>query len=70
MPVMRVLLLEDGVEDARRIGAWLSEDRHDAFRYAEDIDDLAEQSALGVSRLIAFAGNHLASGLHLADLMA
>jgi hypothetical protein len=29
-----------------------------------------EQSALGISRLIAFAGNHLARGLRLADLTA
>jgi hypothetical protein len=29
-----------------------------------------ELSALGVSRLIAFAGNHLDRDLRLADLMA
>jgi hypothetical protein len=29
-----------------------------------------EQAALGMSRLIAFAGNHLARGLCIADLMA
>jgi hypothetical protein len=29
-----------------------------------------EQSALNVSRLIAFAGNHLSRGLDLASLIA
>ena len=29
-----------------------------------------EQSTLGISRLIDFAGNNLAHGLRLADLMA
>ena len=48
----------------RAIGWWIKE------RYRSMRGYKQEQSALGISRLIAWAGNHLASGLHLADLMA
>jgi transposase-like protein len=48
----------------RAIGWWIKE------RYRPMRGYKRERSALGVSRLIAYAGNHLASGLHLADLMA
>jgi transposase-like protein len=48
----------------RAIGWWIKE------RYRPMRGYKQEQSALGISRLIAFAGNHLAHGLHLADLMA
>jgi transposase-like protein len=48
----------------RAIGWWIKE------RYRTMRGYKQEQSALGISRLIAFAGNHLAKGLHLADLMA
>jgi len=48
----------------RAIGWWIKE------RYRSMRGYKQEQSALGVSRLIAWAGNHLANGLCLADLMA
>jgi len=48
----------------RAIGWWIKE------RYRPMRGYKQEQSALGISRLIAFAGNHLARGLRLADLMA
>ena len=48
----------------RAIGWWIKE------RYRSMRGYKQEHSALGVSRLIAFAGNHLARGLRLADLMA
>jgi hypothetical protein len=48
----------------RAIGWWVKE------RYRSMRSYKQEQSALGVSRLIAFAGNHLRCGLCLADLMA
>ena len=48
----------------RAIGWWIKE------RYRSMRGYKQAQSALGISRLIAFAGNHLARGLHLADLMA
>jgi hypothetical protein len=48
----------------RAIGWWIKE------RYRSMRSYKQERSALGVSRLIAFAGNHLAHGLRLADLMA
>jgi transposase-like protein len=48
----------------RAIGWWIKE------RYRSMRGYKQEQSALGISRLIAFAGNHLAHGLQLADLMA
>ena len=48
----------------RAIGWWIKE------RYRSMRGYKQEQSALGVSRLIAFAGNHLRRGLRLADLMA
>lgn len=48
----------------RAIGWWIKE------RYRSMRGYKQEQSALGISRLIAWAGNHLARGLHLADLMA
>jgi hypothetical protein len=48
----------------RAIGWWIKE------RYRSMRGYKREQSALGMSRLIAFAGNHLARGLRLADLMA
>jgi len=48
----------------RAIGWWIKE------RYRSMRGYKQERSALGVSRLIAFAGNHLARGLRLADLMA
>ena len=48
----------------RAIG-WRIKERYRSMRGYKQ-----EQSALGISRLIAFAGNHLARGLRLADLMA
>jgi transposase-like protein len=48
----------------RAIGWWIKE------RYRSMRGYKQEQSALGVSRLIAFAGNNLARGLRLADLLA
>jgi transposase-like protein/ribosomal protein S27AE len=48
----------------RSIGWWVKE------RYRSMRGYKREQSALNVSRLIAFAGNHLARGLDLATLMA
>jgi hypothetical protein len=48
----------------RAIGWWIKE------RYRSMRGYKQEHSALGVSRLIAFAGNNLARGLRLADLMA
>jgi hypothetical protein len=48
----------------RAIGWWIKE------RYRSMKGYKREQSALNVSRLIAFAGNHLAGGLDLADLIA
>lgn len=48
----------------RAIGWWIKE------RYRSMRGYKQTQSALGVSRLIAFAGNNLARGLRLADLMA
>jgi len=48
----------------RAIGWWIKE------RYRSMRSYKQEPSALGVSRLIAYAGNHLARGLRLADLMA
>ncbi|MCZ7552555.1 MAG: hypothetical protein M5U05_08220 [Anaerolineales bacterium] len=56
----------DGTNNAceRAIGWWIKE------RYRSMRGYKQERSALGVSRLIALAGNHLARGLRLADLMA
>ena len=48
----------------RAIGWWIKE-RYRSMRGYKQV-----HSALGISRLIAFAGNHLARGLRLADLMA
>ena len=48
----------------RAIGWWIKE------RYRSMRGYKQEQSALEISRLIAFAGNNLARGLRLADLMA
>jgi len=48
----------------RAIGWWIKERFRSMRGYKQ------EQAALGVSRLIAFAGNHLSRGLRLADLMA
>ena len=48
----------------RAIGWWVKE------RYRSMRSYKQEHSALGISRLIAFAGNHLPRGLRLADLMA
>jgi transposase-like protein len=48
----------------RAIGWWIKE------RYCSMRGYKQQRSALGISRLIAFAGNHLARGLRLADLMA
>jgi transposase-like protein len=47
----------------RAIGWWIKERYRSMRGYKQD------HSALEVSRLIAFAGNHLAQGLRLADLM-
>jgi len=56
----------DGSNNAceRAIGWWIKE------RYRTMRGYKREASALGVSRLMALAGNHLDSGLRLADLMA
>jgi hypothetical protein len=48
----------------RAIGWWIKERYRSLRGYKQ------EQSALGMSRLIAFAGNSLSHGLRLADLMA
>ena len=48
----------------RAIGWWIKE------RYRSMRGYKRKEAALGVSRLIAFAGNHLSRGLRLADLMA
>ena len=48
----------------RSIGCWVKE------RYRSMRGYKREQSALNVSRLIAFAGNHLSGGLNLSSLMA
>lgn len=48
----------------RAIGWWIKE------RYRSMKGYKREQSALNVSRLLAFAGNHLTAGLDLADLIA
>jgi hypothetical protein len=48
----------------RAIGWWIKE------RYRSMRSYKQTQSALGISRLIALAGNQLARGLRLADLMA
>lgn len=48
----------------RAIGWWIKE------RYRSMRGYKQERSALGISRLIAFAGNNLARGLRLVDLMA
>ena len=48
----------------RAIGWWIKE------RYRSMRGYNREQSALGMSRLIALAGNNLSHGLRLADLMA
>jgi hypothetical protein len=48
----------------RAIGWWIEERFRSMRGYKQ------AQSALGISRLIAFAGNHLDRGLRLADLMA
>lgn len=48
----------------RAIGWWIKE------RYRSMRGYKQEPSALGISRLIAFAGNHLRCGLPLSDLMA
>jgi transposase-like protein len=48
----------------RAIGWWIKE------RYRSMRGYKQEHSALGISRLIALAGNNLARGLRLADLMA
>lgn len=48
----------------RSIGWWVKE------RYRTMRGYKRERSALNVSRLIAFAGNHLSRGLHLSNLIA
>jgi transposase-like protein len=48
----------------RAIGWWIKERYRSMRGYKQAV------SALGISRLIAFAGNHLTRGLCLADLMA
>jgi hypothetical protein len=59
-------LILDGTNNAceRSIGWWIKE------RYRPMRGYKREQSALNVSRLIAFAGNHLRRGLDLATLVA
>jgi hypothetical protein len=47
-----------------RLGWWIKERCRLTRGYKQ------VQSALGISRLIAFAGNNLTQGLRLADLMA
>jgi hypothetical protein len=56
----------DGTNNAceRSIGWWVKE------RYRSMRGYKREQSVLNVSRLIAYAGNHLSNGLNLASLMA
>jgi hypothetical protein len=48
----------------RAISWWIKECCRSMRGYKQEL------SALGISRLTAFAGNHLAHGLRLADLMA
>ena len=56
----------DGTNNAseRAIGWWIKE------RYRSMRSYKRERSALNVSRLIAYCGNHLAQGLDLANLVA
>ena len=58
-------LILDGTNNhcERSIGWWIKE------RYRSMRGYKREQSALNVSRLIAFAGNHLSRGLALASLI-
>jgi transposase-like protein len=58
-------LILDGTNNhcERAIGWWIKE------RYRSMRGYKQKQSALGISRLIAFAGNNLTRGLRLADLM-
>jgi hypothetical protein len=58
--------LLDGTNNAceRAIGWWIKERYRSMRGYKRD------QSALNVSRLIAYCGNHLAQGLDLAQLVA
>jgi len=55
----------DGTNNAteRAIGWWIKE------RYRTMRGYKRTQSALNVSRLIAYSGNHLSSGLELASLI-
>jgi hypothetical protein len=50
--------------DERAIGWWVKE------RYRTLRGYKREQSALNVSRLIAYCGNHLSDGLNLASIVA
>jgi transposase-like protein len=59
------LILDGTNNDCERAIGWWIKERYRSMRGYKQ-----EQSALGLSRLIAFAGNHLAHGLRLADLMA
>jgi transposase-like protein len=59
------LILDGANNDCERSIGWWIKERHRSMRGYK-----RELSALGVSRLIAFAGNHLDRGLRLADLMA
>ena len=58
-----VILDGTNIHCERAIGWWIKE------RYRSMRSYKQKQSALGISRLIAFAGNHLPRGLRLGDLM-
>ena len=58
-------ILDDANNNCERAIGWWIKERYRSMRGYKN-----EQSALGMSRLIAFAGNNLSLGLRLADLMA
>ena len=59
------VILDGTNNDCERCIGWAIKERYRTMRGYKRV-----QSALNVSRLIAFAGNHIARGLNLADLIA
>jgi transposase-like protein len=59
------VILDGTNNDCERAIGWWIKERYRSMRGYKQVP-----SALGISRLIAFAGNHLAHGLRLAILMA
>jgi len=60
-----ISILDGANNDCERSIGWWIKERYRSMRGYKQ-----KRSALGVSRLIAFAGNHLNCGLRLTDLMA